>query len=735
MSRFGKKFSWKSFCLFLVVIPLVVGMTTVVEAKAVEGTPDIPAIQTPKVIKNADNGAVGFGSDKEIYEQNITSYSRPDASLGKSTSDTLFANFVSLTCMLAGCTSEDGSRTAAQDLASAPTGHGGLLGTTFQLIARTYTPPAATSVYIADVAGEMGISTPVQAQGYGYYSLQSVLDLWKVFRNIAYIFFTIIIIFIGFVILFRQKVGGQAVVTVQQALPRIVMALVLVTFSYAIAGFLVDMMYLIMYLFLTFFEISPESERNNLVGGGFMYLMGRIMGGAQGASWEMVFKVIEGFGLGGNLGSLLILPTLTIVGGVVLSLIMVIVAIVGSFRVLFVLLASYISFLLNLIFAPIILMTGAIPGTKTFKTWFMSMVGELSAFLVVFFLLVIQQVLSQKLGGIITVNSGAGAMTVHAADSAMFTPPYLAFSGVAGESIGALVSLGILLSMPNVVKKVKQKLGAGGGIFGEMAGAAMASVKSGARKPMALAKTAAKWGGERVGGAVVGEVLGGTKTYFDKWKETESGQRAHDKAKDALYGRANEKFSQAEFDQQLRRRAEAKADARVASRGAYSSEASKQRAVAGYMKRDTPTFQTEFNDAKKNWIKAGEQQNWVTKKMKKEASRELTAKIRQGGVIKGIKQFAADYVSSSDTWRKFSDKTRLDYVEFQNTVARKYADLDRLDPKDIVNRGPIVAWLKEHAPKGSGGDYLTREEFNQVPDGKKQLMFSKYINNRDQKRG
>ena len=48
----------------------------------------------------------------------------------------------------------------------------------------------------------------------------------------------------------------QTIVTIQSALPKIVVTLILVTFSYAIAGFMVDLVYVVMGLFSQFFTQS-----------------------------------------------------------------------------------------------------------------------------------------------------------------------------------------------------------------------------------------------------------------------------------------------------------------------------------------------------------------------------------------------------------------------------------------------------------------------------------------------
>src|SRR6185369_5532352 len=123
----------------------------------------------------------------------------------------------------------------------------GAIGTTLNMTSLALTnPPVSSREYIADLMQTVGhpFAQTAYAQGLGFSSLSPILGLWKIFRNIAYFFFIVIFVFIGFMIMIRSKIGSQAAVTVQQALPKLVVSLILVTFSYAIAGLLLDLMYL-----------------------------------------------------------------------------------------------------------------------------------------------------------------------------------------------------------------------------------------------------------------------------------------------------------------------------------------------------------------------------------------------------------------------------------------------------------------------------------------------------------
>ncbi len=79
-------------------------------------------------------------------------------------------------------------------------------------------------------------------RGYTYLKDTLKLDkLWGQSRNLAYVFFVLAMIAIGFMIMFRNKLGGQVIVSIGNSIPQLIICLVLVTFSFAIAGIMLDL--------------------------------------------------------------------------------------------------------------------------------------------------------------------------------------------------------------------------------------------------------------------------------------------------------------------------------------------------------------------------------------------------------------------------------------------------------------------------------------------------------------
>ena len=90
----------------------------------------------------------------------------------------------------------------------------------------------------AQVAGESVANE--RQKGFDYLRNLKVDLLWGETRNIAYLFFVIVMIVAGFMIMFRKNLPGQVVVSIGNSIPRIVISLILVTFSFAIVGLMLD---------------------------------------------------------------------------------------------------------------------------------------------------------------------------------------------------------------------------------------------------------------------------------------------------------------------------------------------------------------------------------------------------------------------------------------------------------------------------------------------------------------
>jgi hypothetical protein len=138
------------------------------------------------------------------------------------------------------------------------------------LIGSTFTIPVSSGAYANYALNNFGLTKNAYAQnttdqnGSGFASLIPLVKVWSRFRDIAYLAFVLAFTLIGLAIMFRVKIDARTVMTIQNQIPKIVIALLLVTFSYAIAGFLIDMMYVAMYfIILTFSTLTPAHISTN----------------------------------------------------------------------------------------------------------------------------------------------------------------------------------------------------------------------------------------------------------------------------------------------------------------------------------------------------------------------------------------------------------------------------------------------------------------------------------------
>lgn len=173
----------------------------------------------------------------------------------------------------------------------------GAAGVTSQLITTLFSnPPASGVAYMAGILNDFGIIKPAYAQtGVGFEAFAPILPLWRAFRNIAYTMFVFVFIITGFAIMFKAKMSPQVTVTIQSALPKIVVSLLLVTFSYAIAGLLVDLSYVLYFVVLRGIEgmggitnIQADTLANDYLNGGFLQTLMKVIGQGVGAITNLI---------------------------------------------------------------------------------------------------------------------------------------------------------------------------------------------------------------------------------------------------------------------------------------------------------------------------------------------------------------------------------------------------------------------------------------------------------------
>lgn len=316
------------------------------------------------------------------------------------------------------------------------------------------------------------LATPVHAQGYGFGSLSSLQPLWTASRNTAYILMIILLIASGFAIMFRAKMNPQTAVTLQLMIPKIILTLLFVTFSYAIAGLVIDAVFVILsftiYMFAQFANtLFPQPGQlistliyNPLILFGLLIL-------------NACRTIFQDAGINSIMGAAIM---------VVLFVIMIFLII----KVWWMLVKTYIMFLLKIIMGPWQIMLGLLPGNGGFGAWLRGLIADASVFVVVPLMLVFALVMwtppPNTLETILSIVPGLG--TIIQAQMSLINP----------INIGALPQMPILNGL----------LSFGGGLFRLVIGFGLLSLipKSAEMVQAALKVPAFKYG------SAVGEALG-----------------------------------------------------------------------------------------------------------------------------------------------------------------------------------------------------------------------------------
>lgn len=341
------------------------------------------------------------------------------------------------------------------------------------------TPPADTQLWAMDMGQTLGfIPNQAYAQGIGFSGLAPLLPVWKAFRNIAYLLLALVMIVIGFMVMFRKKIDPQTVVTVQNALPRIVVTLLLITFSYAIVGILIDLMYLVILLVVSILApmeptIFGPNTASEFVSSGFMRVWQRVFGSGFRALDDIyrflapgsvnIFQGDANLPGTSGLGEGVVAVVQTIVGGIgtaIGAIVLMLILLFATIRIFFMLISAYIGIITSLVFAPLQILMDAIPGGEGFSTWIRTLVSNLIVFPVTIALLMLTIILGRATG----VTGGENV-------AKLWSPPLL-FPGQYG--LGGIIGLGMLMSIPAVVKSLKEAFKAQQGPVG--AGSILAPV-------------------------------------------------------------------------------------------------------------------------------------------------------------------------------------------------------------------------------------------------------------------
>lgn len=399
--------------------------------------------------------------------------------------------------------------------------------------------PASFQYYAADIAKNSRFGAqPVYAQGIGFGALSPILGTWKAFRDVAYYLLTVMFIVTGFLILIRHKISGNMAVTVQNALPRLVLTLILITFSYAIAGLVVDLMFITIYFILNIFQAQIFASETifdagpffgqltlrqlafdtNIFVFGIRYIFSGTAYGAADAVGEVVTNAvsnIEGLGFlaDGN-------PLASIFDWIITQIFAIVFAIalfIALFRTFFQLIMSYVGFVLNTVLSPLLLLEMTIPGRDPWRGWVRNLIGGLLPFVVCIFMILMSLALTGKntKAGIGYANPDNPNNPGNPGESGLRLPLIFG-SNIKSNAFLGILAMGFMLLLPESIKMAQDLVGAKGGPFEQYKDKAVGALKQGWQgsglvpgAKQVLAGGAAGAGAGIAAGAVAGYAGGG----------------------------------------------------------------------------------------------------------------------------------------------------------------------------------------------------------------------------------
>ena len=318
--------------------------------------------------------------------------------------------------------------------------------------------PMSGITYFKNMLRKYSLIPEAQAQspGFGFRALDPVLNMWKASRNIAYALLVIAIVTLSFMVMFRVKISPQVVITAQSAIPKIVAGVILITFSYAIAGFLVDLMYVVIGIisllgksFIPFnIDVPTIAVFNFLTKGQPFFAFNLDL--QFGVLWLFAFYIIlfiisfilTFFFSFGVLGTGLILGTASIVSiaasgllpilGIILLIVLAIVVLFFVVKIFWTLIKAFATVFLLTIFAPFYIVLGVVVQGIGFGSWLRNFISNLSVFVITGFLFFLSYVfLAQAV--VISFNNAYGEGFGNAILNFLFGPRVV-------ESTGSVIS-------------------------------------------------------------------------------------------------------------------------------------------------------------------------------------------------------------------------------------------------------------------------------------------------------
>ncbi|MBL7036897.1 hypothetical protein ISR94_03640 [Candidatus Microgenomates bacterium] len=235
------------------------------------------------------------------------------------------------------------------------------------------TNPISGVNYVSTAIKKFKFVPEAQAQGFGYNASDLAKELWAISRNFAYALTVLVVIVFAFMIMFRVKISPQVVISVQSALPKIIGGVVLVTFSYAIAGFAIDLMYVVLGLLSSLLIQGGLSDHD------FTTLFNSFVN--KNVFWTLMQYWIMFIG-----SSLAALKVWFFLGGslvIMFWVVMLFILLFMSLKIIFMMLKTFIRIFFLIILGPLQILLGVFTPNMGFGAWLKSLMSNLAVYPIV----------------------------------------------------------------------------------------------------------------------------------------------------------------------------------------------------------------------------------------------------------------------------------------------------------------------------------------------------------------
>ena len=368
--------------------------------------------------------------------------------------------------------------------------------------------------YVERLAEKFSPVTEVHAQtGYGFTAINALQTYWIGFRNMAYAIMVLVVIIFAFMIMFRVKLNPQTVVSVQSALPKVIMALILATFSYAIAGFLVDLTYVVSGLFASLvtmagFGTSTIAVYNWIVPTNASSILGNFLIFGYLLLYTVVFLVAVVWSFVATLSGLSIFGMLSSIFMLLVVVWLLILMLWYTIKIPWVLIKNLVSIYLSIVVAPIQIVAGALVTSLGFGKWLRKLIAELMVFPVTGLLMFLSWatlINSYAVNaGVIGQNLGFGQA------SKLWAPPIVGSTADMSGILWLAVSFSMIALLPKVVDMMKGMIMGERFSFGTAIGEAYGPIGGIAKGASGTAQGAALGGGA----VWLGNKLEGRGNYY-----------------------------------------------------------------------------------------------------------------------------------------------------------------------------------------------------------------------------